>query len=90
MVNGHGPQRSCVGQVLGGQARVTMLFELRAALASERNLMGAVARIFADSVMGWYRRRLAPGVPEARGGVVTVIQRSSSDMKLNDRARYLA
>jgi hypothetical protein len=45
--------------------------------------MGAVARIFADSVMGWYRRRLAEGVPEARGGVVTVIQRSSSDMKLN-------
>ena len=29
-----------------------------------------------------YRRRLAPGAPEARGGVVTVIQRSSSDMKL--------
>jgi hypothetical protein len=62
---------------------LTLPFELRAPLAYERNLMGAVARIFADSVMGWYRRRLAPGVPEARGGAVTVIQRSSSDMKLN-------
>ena len=27
--------------------------------------------------------RLAEGVPEARGGAVTVIQRCSSDMKLN-------
>ncbi len=62
---------------------LTLPFELRAPLAYERNLMGAVARIFADSVMGWYRRRLAAGVPEARGGAVTVIQRSSSDMKLN-------
>ena len=62
---------------------LTLPFELRAALAYERNLMGAVARIFADSVMGWYRRRLAEGVPEARGGAVTVIQRCSSDMKLN-------
>ena len=60
---------------------LTLPFELRAALAYERNLMGAVARIFADSVIGWYRRRLAEGVPEARGGAVTVIQRCSSDMK---------
>ena len=62
---------------------LTLPFELRAPLAYGRDLMGAVARIFADSVMGWYRRRLATGVPEARGGAVTVIQRSSSDMKLN-------
>jgi len=62
---------------------LTLPFELRAPLAYGRDLVGAVARIFADSTMGWYRRRLAPGVPEARGGAVTVIQRSSSDMKLN-------
>ena len=57
---------------------LTLPFELRAPLAYQRDLMGAVARIFADSVMGWYRRRLAPSVPEARGGVVTVIQRTPS------------
>ena len=69
---------------------LTLPFELRAPLAYQRDLMGAVARIFADSVMGWYRRRLAPGVPEARGGVVTVIQRSSSDMKLNPHLHAIA
>jgi len=69
---------------------LTLPFELRAPLAYQRDLMGAVARIFADSVMGWYRRRLAPGVPEARGGVVTVIQRSSSDMKLNPHLHAVA
>jgi hypothetical protein len=68
---------------------LTLPFELRAPLAYQRDLMGA-ARIFADSVMGWYRRRLAPGVPEARGGVVTVIQRSSSDMKLNPHLHAIA
>jgi len=35
---------------------LTLPFELRAALAYERNLMGAVARIFADSVMRRARR----------------------------------
>jgi len=69
---------------------LTLPFELRAPLAYQRDLMGAVARIFADSVMGWYRRRLAPGVPCARGGVVTVIQRASSDMKLNPHLHAIA
>ena len=69
---------------------LSLPFELRVPLAYERNLMGAVVRIFADSVMGWYRRRLAEGVPEARGGVVTVIQRSSSDMKLNPHLHAIA
>ena len=69
---------------------LSLPFELRAPLAYERDLMGAVARIFADSVMGWYRRRLAPGVPCARGGVVTVIQRASSDMKLNPHLHAIA
>jgi len=35
---------------------LTLPFELRAPLAYERNLMGAVARIFADSVMRRARR----------------------------------
>jgi hypothetical protein len=70
--------------------QASLPFELRVPLAYERNLMGGVARIFADSVMGWYRRRLAAGVPEARGGVVTVIQRSSSDMKLNPHLHAVA
>jgi hypothetical protein len=45
---------------------LTLPFELRAPLAYERNLMGMVARIFADSVMGWYRRRLAARPGSAR------------------------
>ena len=46
---------------------LTLPFELRAALAYERNLMGAVARIFADSVMGWRRARRSR-VGQGQGG----------------------
>ncbi len=69
---------------------LTLPFELRAPLAYRRNLMDAVARIFDDSVMAWYRRRLAPGVSCAREGVVSVIQRASSDMKLNPHLDVIA
>jgi hypothetical protein len=46
---------------------LTLPFELRAPLAYERNLMGAVARIFADSVMGWRRARRSR-VGQGQGG----------------------
>jgi hypothetical protein len=35
---------------------LSLPFELRVPLAYERNLVGAVARIFADTVMRWARR----------------------------------
>jgi hypothetical protein len=53
----------------GRAAALTLPFELQATLAYRRDLMSAVARIFADSVMGWDRRLVVPGVPGARGGV---------------------
>ncbi len=43
-----------------------------------------MSRLFADSVLGWYRRHLADeGAPNGRGGAVVVMQRSSSDLRLN-------
>jgi hypothetical protein len=69
---------------------LTLPFALRAPLAYEPGLMHVVARVFADSLFRWYERRLAPGDCNAQGGLLTVIQRSSGDMRLNDRARYLA
>jgi hypothetical protein len=37
--------------------------------------MRVVARVFADSLLRWYERRLAPGDWTAQGGLLTVIQR---------------
>jgi hypothetical protein len=63
----------------------TVPFELRARLAYDGKLLGAVGRIFVDSVLGFYRRTLCD-VWRARtgqGGAVTVVQRCSSDLRLN-------
>jgi hypothetical protein len=62
----------------------TFPFQLRARLGFDGKLLGAVTRIFIDSVLGWYRRRLrtSPGERALSGAVVTV-QRASSDLKLN-------
>jgi hypothetical protein len=39
---------------------------------------------FADTVAGWYRRRRADcGLPVGETGAETVIQRASSDLRLN-------
>jgi hypothetical protein len=65
---------------------LTLPFALRAPLAYEAGLMSLVARVFEDSLLRWYERRLAPGDPTAQGGLLNVIQRSSGDMRLNDRA----
>jgi hypothetical protein len=43
-----------------------------------------VGRVFTDSVLAWYRRRMKDeGFSQGRSGAVTVVQRTSSDMKLN-------
>src|SRR5688572_26500876 len=63
---------------------LTVPFELRARLAFDGKLLGAVARVFVDSVLGWYRRRLRASTRErAESGAVVVVQRASSDLKLN-------
>jgi hypothetical protein len=63
---------------------LTVPFELRARLGFDGELLGAVARVFVDSVLGWYRRRLRTSNRErVESGAVTVVQRASSDLKLN-------
>lgn len=57
---------------------------MRARLAYDGRLLGAVSRIFVDSVLGWYRRRMeVEGASRGQSGAVTVVQRTSADLKLN-------
>jgi hypothetical protein len=43
-----------------------------------------VSRIFVDSVLSWYRRRMEiEGAANGRSGAVTVAQKTSADLKLN-------
>jgi hypothetical protein len=63
---------------------LTVPHALRARLAYDGPLLGAVCRIFVDTVLGWYRRRMEiEGAVGGRGGAVTVVQRTSADLKLN-------
>jgi hypothetical protein len=63
----------------------TVPFELRARLAYDGKLLGAVGRIFVDSVLGFNRRKLREVWRAATGqsGAVTVVQRCSSHLRLN-------
>jgi hypothetical protein len=63
---------------------VTFPFELRARLAYDGKLLGAVTRIAIDSVLGFYKRRIrdVDGVP-GQSGAVSVVQRVNSDLRLN-------
>jgi hypothetical protein len=69
---------------------LTLPFALRAPLAYEPGLMHVVARVFADSLLRWYERRLAPGDCNAQSGLLTVIQRSSGDLRLNPHLHVVA
>jgi hypothetical protein len=69
------------------QRVLSLPYALRAPLAYEPGLMGVVARVFADSLLRWYGRRLAPNNGTSQGGLLTVIQRSSGDMRLNPHLR---
>jgi hypothetical protein len=70
---------------------LTLPFELRARLAYDGELSGAVCRGFVDSVLGFYRRRLgAHGIRAGKGGAVTAVQRVSSDLRLNPHFHTLA
>lgn len=63
---------------------ITFPFELRARLAYDGKLLGAVTRIAIDSILGFYKRRLrdVDGVL-GQSGAVSVVQRVSSDLRLN-------
>ena len=63
---------------------LTLPYPLRARLAYDGPLLGAVVRLFADTVLAWYRRRMQiAGAPDGRGGAITVVQRTSSDLRCN-------
>jgi hypothetical protein len=47
---------------------VTRPHALRVRLAYDSHLLGAVVRLFADAVLGWYRRRMELAGPGGRGG----------------------
>jgi hypothetical protein len=63
---------------------VTFPFELRARLAYDGKLLAAITRIAIDSVLGFYKRRMRD-VDNVVGqsGAVSVVQRVSSDLRLN-------
>ena len=72
---------------------LTVPFELRSRLAYEGALCGAVCRIFVDSVLGWYRRKLRDlGLSSSPGksGAVTVVQRTNADLRLNPHFHCIA
>jgi hypothetical protein len=52
--------------------------------------MSLVARVFEDSLLLWYERRLAPGDATAQGGLLNVIQRTSGHMRLNPHLHVVA
>jgi len=63
---------------------LTLPYPLRARLAYDGPLLGAVVRVFTDTVLAWYSRRMElAGAKDGQGGAVTVIQRCSSDLRLN-------
>ncbi|MEZ4225754.1 MAG: transposase zinc-binding domain-containing protein [Polyangiaceae bacterium] len=70
---------------------LTLPFELRARVAYDGELFGAVTRTFVGSVLGFYSRRMRDrGVPGGKSGAVTVAQRVSSDLRLNPHLHSLA
>lgn len=54
----------------------------RARLGFDGKLLGAVSRLFVDSVLGWYRRQLRTSPRElVQSGAVMIVQRASNDLK---------
>jgi hypothetical protein len=69
---------------------LTLPFELRARLAYDGELLGAVSRVFVESVLGWYRRHMrGRGIEGGKSGAVTAVQRVSSDFRLNPHLHTL-
>ena len=68
---------------------LTFPFSWRRRLAHDGALLGALTRLFVETVLAFYGERAgssegaAPGKASAKSGAVTVVQRTSSDMRLN-------
>ena len=63
---------------------LTLPFPWRRRLAQDGALFGALTRIFVESVQAFYARRAAArGRARAKTGALTVVQRTSSDLRLN-------
>jgi Putative transposase/Transposase zinc-binding domain len=72
------------------QRVITLPFELRARLAYDGALLGAVSRTFVDSVLDWYRRKMRDrGLDGGKSGAVTAVQRVSSDLRINPHLHSL-
>ena len=69
---------------------LTLPYALRARLAYDGPLLGAVVRLFVDTVLAWYRRRMElAGAPDGRAGAIVVVQRTSSDLRCNPHAHAI-
>jgi hypothetical protein len=69
---------------------LTVPIELRYRLAYDGKLCGEVLAVFLRAVMGWYRKQgKALGCPGGKTGAFTVIQRASSDLRLNPHLHSL-
>jgi hypothetical protein len=70
---------------------LTVPFEQRARLAYDGELLGGVSRELGGAVMDFSRRRLElKGLRGGKSGAVTVVQRSSSDLRLNPHYHLVA
>jgi len=70
---------------------LSLPFELRYRLTFDHELCLAVVRIFTRALLGHFRGKArARGVPNGRGGSVTVIQRAGSALNLNIHFHTLA
>jgi hypothetical protein len=63
---------------------------LRPRLAYDRELCGAVGRTFSDTLLGFYRNALRARGVDGQSGVITVVQRTSADLRLNPHYHDLA
>ncbi len=61
---------------------LTFPFSWRRRLAHNGELLGALTRLFVETVLAFYAER-GGGKKSAKSGAVTVVQRASSDMRLN-------
>jgi hypothetical protein len=63
---------------------LTFPFAWRKRLAYNGKLLGTLTRIFVESVLTFYTKRMKrEGAPKGQSGAVVVVQRTSSDMKCN-------
>jgi hypothetical protein len=69
---------------------LTVPYPWRKRLAYDGELLGALTRIFVSTVLRFYAERMKKdGAPNGQSGAVVVVQRTSSDLKLNPHLHVL-